>query len=661
MFQTINRSRSTVNASRVAKKLHLSILLSPLLLLLLLLLLFSKFRAQSLHGQQDAGFTIKIITYNRLHSLQRLVSSISRARYEGPVDIEFHVEGGAPLELQKYVNSLSWSHGDARVHNRVVKGGLIQAVVESWEPVDQESSAIFLEDDIEVSPYFLNFLRAGIKILESSSLRIPKTSVVGISLYTPRLIESVNPKEKIRFDSLFPENLFLYQLPCSWGALYFSSHWRLFRDYMRHRLSMGDHVEVYGSTTNGWKASWKKFMIEYMWINDLFMLYPSYPGQLSFATNHLEPGEHITVNDSAHLAADFVVPLINSPPLIRVSNSTQGTLHMVDLFGVVEYQGVSRLWLESGEKQKCKHQRSWGKKVCDITDKETILFNLNQEKYTVLLSMFDLKRVDIVLRSISSLVKSEKLDKIIITWHSQSACPPSNAVINKKRILFLQSNRDSLNERFVPDMRIRTEAVLILDDDITLSNEDADGAFQAWKENSNKLVGYFPRWTKDENGVEYRYGSENLGGKYGGYRIMLTKGMFLHKKFLYEYFCGFGSLFHEFVDENMNGEDLAMNFVVSKMTGEPAGLYFDPQTPLGDYGKFLSSGLQKRNKHQDSRSRALRYFSSLTQIRLPPEKRIAKSIAGRIEYLYLTEVGTHHVDCNRTDFIQPCVFYSYVQ
>ena len=147
MFQTINRSRSTVNASRVAKKLHLSILLSPLLLLLLLLLLlFSKFRAQSLHGQQDAGFTIKIITYNRLHSLQRLVSSISRARYEGPVDIDFHVEGGAPLELQKYVNSLSWSHGDARVHNRVVKGGLIQAVVESWEPVDQEAAAIFLEE-----------------------------------------------------------------------------------------------------------------------------------------------------------------------------------------------------------------------------------------------------------------------------------------------------------------------------------------------------------------------------------------------------------------------------------------------------------------------------------------------------------------------------------
>ncbi len=32
-----------------------------------------------------------------------------------------------------------------------------------------------------------------------------------------------------------------------------------------------------------------------------------------------------------------------------------------------------------------------------------------------------------------------------------------------------------------------------------------------------------------------------------------------------------------------------MNFVVSKMTGEPAGLYFDPQTPLGDYVKFLSS------------------------------------------------------------------------
>lgn len=604
--------------------------------------------------KRDTGYVVKILTYNRLPSLQRLVSSLSKVKYKQPINIEFEIEGGAPVKLQEYVSNLSWERGETKVHNRVVKGGLIQAVIESWEPQTDTEAAIFLEDDIEVSPYFFNWLDAGMQILQTPSLGIPSSRVLGISLYTPRLIETVHPKQKIEFDNLVPNNVFLYQLPCSWGALYFPNHWRQFRAYMRHRLQMEDHVEVYGSTTNGWKGSWKKFMVEFMWINDLFMLYPNYQNQTSFATNHLEPGEHIKVNDTTHNPADFVVPLMDSPPVIQVSKDLNSKMYMVDLFGDIEHQYASKSWFRSRGKQECKHQKSWGKKLCNVTSKETILFDLNRDKYTVLLSMFDWKRIDIALRSIRSLIKSDKLDKILVTWHSQKECPPADIVLNGKKIIFLQSHVDSLNERFVPEMRIRTEAVLILDDDIIISHEDADGAFQAWQQNDNRLVGYFPRWTKDTDGMEYRFESENIGNAYGGYRIMLTKGMFLHKKYLYEYYCGSGSIFHDFVDKNMNGEDLAMNYVVANVTKGPSGMYFEPHMRIGDYGKFLSSGLQKRNKHQTSRSDALKYFTSLTGIKLAPASRIAKLVNRRVEYIHSTEVTLHHLDCKRTDFSQPC-------
>ena len=44
------------------------------------------------------------------------------------------------------------------------------------------------------------------------------------------------------------------------------------------------------SATNGWKTSWKKFLIELAYLKGLVVLYPNFPNQSSFSTNHLEAG-----------------------------------------------------------------------------------------------------------------------------------------------------------------------------------------------------------------------------------------------------------------------------------------------------------------------------------------------------------------------------------
>ena len=53
-------------------------------------------------------------------------------------------------------------------------------------------------------------------------------------------------------------------------------------------------VQIPHSRTNGWQASWKKFLIDMMYLRGYVTLYPNFgPNQPSFSTNHMELGVHV--------------------------------------------------------------------------------------------------------------------------------------------------------------------------------------------------------------------------------------------------------------------------------------------------------------------------------------------------------------------------------
>jgi hypothetical protein len=47
------------------------------------------------------------------------------------------------------VNSFEWPHGPMTLRRRIIQGGLIRAVSESWHPASDD---LLQEDDIKVSP-----------------------------------------------------------------------------------------------------------------------------------------------------------------------------------------------------------------------------------------------------------------------------------------------------------------------------------------------------------------------------------------------------------------------------------------------------------------------------------------------------------------------------
>jgi len=141
------------------------------------------------HGSPPPRIIINVLVNNRFESLRRLCSSLASADYMGSTDVilEFHLEAHQSEEIVRFVDEFAWANGKKIVHARVVRGGLISVVAESWFPVSANEFSLLLEDDIEVSPLFYRYIQG---TLDAYFRAGAPASVFGISLYTPRVIET---------------------------------------------------------------------------------------------------------------------------------------------------------------------------------------------------------------------------------------------------------------------------------------------------------------------------------------------------------------------------------------------------------------------------------------------------------------------------------------
>ncbi|CAM9674527.1 unnamed protein product, partial [Ectocarpus sp. 8 AP-2014] len=262
--------------------------------------------------------SIHVITNDRLTSLMRLVKSLQDSHFLGDeVELSFHVDVDADGELMDYLMGVDWPFGDKQIHHRIQRGGLISAVTESFHPSTPHDYAIFLEDDIEVSPAFYAWSKHLLLRYRYSSdaahpitlnaNTMPTTSLAGISLYTPRIEEVTAQRAHLDFNrAASGYNALLFQTPCSWGTVYFPEVWM----HLHAALVNDKYKDIPGVLVNGWSGSWKKFLFSLMYHNDWYLLYPGYKQQeQSFATNHMEAGVHIGKGSIKHLPEDYVVPL----------------------------------------------------------------------------------------------------------------------------------------------------------------------------------------------------------------------------------------------------------------------------------------------------------------------------------------------------------------
>eukprot|EP00038_Savillea_parva_P001123 m.101566 g.101566 ORF g.101566 m.101566 type:complete len:800 (+) comp10398_c0_seq1:235-2634(+) len=548
-----------------------------------------------------ARWRILIFANNRLESLQRLCRSLQNAYINETVAVNFYLEADQPTEVYDYVSTFGWRHGPVQVMARHTKGGLINAIIEGWFPAGDEEWAFFLEDDIEVSPYFLTWAQEGRVWCENKPL------CIGVSLYSPMLNELVRPKavltEMLRAVHAAPA--YHAQVPCSWGAAYKPSTWRKFRKWAAHQPRTGR----YGGDLNlgqasGWAASWKRYLLEVMLALDWTILYPFIDNKHdAYSTNHLEVGEHIkSKDDKDHSREHYELPLLEDPPPALTQAPKVSFDHLyIPIAKVLDDAQIHKIKVKNLPKTACEAYSVEG-------HDHLIEPGLG---VTVVMTFFYTKpRFAGFIANARKYCSYATVKRVIIVWHNRDYRPPTMAICNQKlgtTAHFLQPRvPDSLSNRFIPTYRVLTRAVMTVDDDILISERDmirmstvlAEGGYQ-------QVVGPFPRWystSYDEDGkrhLKYLYKPGQPKDHPESYPIMLTKVHISHFSLYYHYYCDPAYEEQRGMVQNMrNAEDLLYVKVVADRFVPPA-LFVATVDPIEDSGTV---GLHSKGGHNEARA-----------------------------------------------------------
>ncbi|RUS69328.1 hypothetical protein EGW08_022909, partial [Elysia chlorotica] len=194
-----------------------------------------------------------------------------------------------------------------------------------------------------------------------------------------------------------------------------------------------------------------------------------------------------------------------------------------------------------------------------VTFSQALGGNFQREQFTIV--MLTYKREVVLMQALQRFKGLPFLNKVIVVWNSE--IPPSPELKWPQigvPIKVVKTERNSLNNRFLPYADIETEAILSIDDDAHLRHDEIVFGFRVWREERNRVVG-FPG----------RYHAWNLADQMWNYNsnyscelsMILTGAAFFHKYYAFLYSYVMPAAIRDKVDEYLNCEDIAMNFLVS--------------------------------------------------------------------------------------------------
>ena len=191
----------------------------------------------SIFHQYDTPVYLRIfiITYNRPTSLQKCLNSLSKLITEGysialEIWIDRSVNGDIDNETLKVASSFHWDQGPVAVWVHGKNVGIMGQWINTWRPVMKNGTvspelALYVEDDVDISPYVLTFIRhlhtfyasyknvnsyslqGGTKIMRSSKTKKPKRDTVYMHILPGTLGMVLRPEKLIEFQNWFQEKV----------------------------------------------------------------------------------------------------------------------------------------------------------------------------------------------------------------------------------------------------------------------------------------------------------------------------------------------------------------------------------------------------------------------------------------------------------------------
>lgn len=192
--------------------------------------------------------------------------------------------------------------------------------------------------------------------------------------------------------------------------------------------------------------------------------------------------------------------------------------------------------------------------------------NYPREQFTIVILTYE--REQVLMDSLGRLYGLPYLNKVIVVWNSPK--PPLEDLRwpdISVPVVVIKTPRNSLNNRFLPYDAIETEAILSIDDDAHLRHDEILFGFRVWRENRDRVVGFPGRFHAWDSNLHNTW---NYNSNYScELSMVLTGAAFVHKYYAYLYTYWLPQAIRDKVDEFMNCEDIAMNFLVSHFTRKP--------------------------------------------------------------------------------------------
>ncbi|GAA6057697.1 hypothetical protein NBRC10513_003040 [Rhodotorula toruloides] len=569
----------------------------------------AKLEAIAARNPPRVSFRIIIFTKNRLRSFQRCWASVRKALpiEDADVHVEVHLDFDPFMtrfdrdEYDSFLELIKRNPGPARsvaVIKSVQARGLRASILSSWTPNDNHEFAIFLEDDIEVSPHFLRYAQNMVDAYVYRDHADHRLSA--ISLYNIRYNEAIES-----FVSVENGNRpYIYQQAQSWGAVFLPEPWRRFLTYVK-RFPAGKDPLVPDSLTNRWPyaQSWKKYYMRFMAEEGGYVIYPNLPGGESYSTNHVEVGTNDKVSQTDErrtIHAKFRVPLLPRE---------------ADFGSLQVYPPLSSLEVYTMQHQPLEHVNLFARGTEHVE---------SFDKCTMIMTVYS--RVETFRDRIEHYHTLDRLGQILIVWNNVDYPPP--AILPDDYAIpveILEMDRNSLNNRFFPWPQIKYSCVINMARSASLRrhwdmpHEHIKYAVDVWKGHFwDHLVGFYHQ---GRNHVVRRIDGKDvtlysstflspqlLAGKKPFYSIVLPSGFIYHRKYLDMYTHQLPREARDYVDEVANCDDLLFNFMMANATGTGPALIEAWASMVLDLG---NAGLWSRPTHMGVRTECMARFEQI--------------------------------------------------
>ncbi|TKY64200.1 hypothetical protein E2542_SST14092 [Spatholobus suberectus] len=247
-------------------------------------------------------FVIKVLAFNRLAALSRCLRSLAAADYLGDrVHLHLHIDHLAPDEapsalheshrILEFVDAFEWRFGEKVVHYRTGNVGLQAQWLEAWWPGSDDEFAFVVEDDLEVSSLYYEFVKTLIlNFYYNASNYSP--SIFGVSLQRARFVPGKHGN-KLQLDDW--TRLFLYQLVGTWGQILFPKPWKEFRLWYDKNKAKDNKPFLEGMVTTGWykrmgERIWTPWFIKFIQSRGYFNIYTNLLHERALSVSHRDAG-----------------------------------------------------------------------------------------------------------------------------------------------------------------------------------------------------------------------------------------------------------------------------------------------------------------------------------------------------------------------------------